>query len=45
MREFVELDSQNIVLNIISVDENDCLNESGIFDKNVGVEYLKNIPR
>lgn len=43
MKEFIEIDSNNIILNIISLNDQDCSDESGNFNTNIGLNYLKEI--
>ena len=41
MAHFAKLDSDNIVLAVLKVENNNCLNSDGIEQESVGIEFLK----
>jgi len=43
MAHFAELDNNNIVKRVIVVDDNDCLNENGEHEEEVGIAFCKNL--
>ena len=43
MAHFAELDDNNIVINVIAVNNEDCLDSNGNESEQVGIQFLKNI--
>jgi hypothetical protein len=43
MAHFAELDENNIVINVIVVDNNDCLDENGNESETVGIAFCKKL--
>ena len=42
MAHFAKLDSDNLVLSVLKVDDSDCLNSDGVEQESVGIEFLEN---
>lgn len=43
MAHFAQLDANNVVLNVIVVDNNDCKDENGNESEQVGIDFLKRL--
>jgi hypothetical protein len=43
MAHFAQLDENNVVMQVIVVNNNDCLDENGVESESVGAEFCKNL--
>ena len=43
MANFAELNENNVVVNVLYVNDSECLDENGIEQESIGISYLKNL--